>query len=298
MKEILYEQFAAELDAAMQSHLEWSRRILRCAVLRTSPGNDIMKPEAHTLCRFGQWFAQNRFIFDALEPEKARALDINHRAMHDAIRHICNDVLNGEPGDEASLSAFETTQTLMMDYLAHFKTMSTQLGSQIDPLTRLPLRHRLEQNFHIFAKRTYRQGNAPAVILVDADHFKAINDRHGHAAGDIVLKELAACLKNTVRESDQAYRYGGEEFLLLLELDAAHDVEVAAKRVLESVRALSVPLPDGTVVHPTVTLGIAVAFEGESLNKVIQQADLALYQGKESGRNCFVVAPDHSPQAA
>lgn len=290
MNEIQYEQFAAELDSAMQSHLEWSRRILRCAVLRTSPGHDVSEQEAHKLCRFGQWFAKNRFIFDALEPEKSRALDINHRAMHDAIRHICNDVLAGNPGDEASLSAFETTQILLVEYLAHFKTLSTQLGSQIDPLTRLPLRHRLEQNFHLFTKRAHRQGNVPAVMLIDADHFKLINDQHGHAGGDVVLKELAACLIKAVRESDQAYRYGGEEFLLLLELDAAGDIEIAAQRVLKSIRKLSVQLPDKAVVKPTVTMGIAIAFEGESINKVIQHADLALYKGKESGRNCFVVA--------
>lgn len=290
MKEVEYEQFAAELDAAMQSHLEWSRRILRCAVLRASPGQDVMREDAHTLCRFGQWFSRNRFIFDALEAEKARALDINHRAMHDAIRQICNCILSNTACDEACLSTFETTQTLLIDCLAHFKTLSTQLGSQADPLTKLPLRHRLEQNFHIFTKRTFRQGTVPAVILVDADHFKTINDEHGHHAGDIVLRELASCLKNAVRESDQAYRYGGEEFLLLLELDSADHAGIAAQRVLEAVRKLAIALPEGAVIKPTVTLGAAIAQEGESLNRVIQHADLALYQGKEAGRDRYVVA--------
>lgn len=292
MEEIQYDRFVSELDAAIQAHLEWTRRILRCAVLRTSPGNDVMKTEAHTLCRFGRWFTQNRNIFEALDMEKSRALEINHRSMHDAMRDICNDVLSGMAGDAANLSAFETTQTLLIEYLSHFKTLSTQIGSQLDPLTALPLRHRIEQNFELLKRHARRQGHMPAVALIDIDHFKAINDRHGHAGGDLVLKELADCLKNSIRETDQAYRYGGEEFLVLIELTAAPGAEIWGKRALESVRALSAALPDGTLQNLTVTIGIALVDGQESLNKTIQRADMALYSGKASGRNRCVVAPE------
>lgn len=297
MTEILYEQFSAELDAAMQSHMEWSRRVLRCAVLRTSPGHDVLRTEAHTLCRFGLWFTKNRFIFDKLDAEKARALEVNHRAMHDAIRDICNHVLDNQPGDPARLSTFETTQTLLVEYISQFKTLSTQLGSEIDPLTKLPLRHRLEHNFHILAKRVKRHIDLLAVMIIDIDHFKSFNDQHGHAAGDIVLTRLAACLKDVLRETDQAYRYGGEEFLVLLELPASDGVEIAAQRVLEAVRALSVSLPNGAVVNITVTIGVALAVEGLPLDTIIQNADMALYKGKESGRNRFVIAPAGSYEA-
>lgn len=290
MPDIKYEQFAAELDAAMQSHLEWSRRILRCAVLKISPGKDVMREDAHQLCRFGQWFEQSRFIFEALDADKTRSVEINHRAMHDAIRQICECILTDVACDESCLSSFETTQTLLIDGLAHFKTLATQLGSQVDPLTRLPMRHRLEHNFHTFTKRAYREGNVPAVLLVDADHFKLINDEYGHHSGDIVLRELAGCLQHAIRESDQAYRYGGEEFLLLLELHNADDIGIAAQRVIDAVHDLGVILPDGITIRPTVTLGAALVSEGESLNRVIQHADVALYQGKENGRDRYVIS--------
>lgn len=297
MTEILYEQFSAELDAAMQSHMEWSRRVLHCAVLRTSPGHDVLRTEAHNLCRFGLWFTKNRFIFDKLDAEKARALEVNHRAMHDAIRDICNDVLDNQPGNPARLSTFETTQTLLVEYISQFKTLSTQLGSEIDPLTKLPLRHRLEHNFHILAKRVKRHIDLLAVMMIDIDHFKSFNDQHGHAAGDVVLTRLAACLKDVLRETDQAYRYGGEEFLVLLELPASDGVEIAAQRVLEAVRALSVALPNGAVVNITVTIGVALAVEGLPLDTIIYNADMALYKGKRAGRNRFVIAPSGSYKA-
>lgn len=293
MTEILYEQFSTELDAAIQSHLEWSRRILRCAVLRTSPGPDVLKDDAHVLCRFGVWFTKNRFIFDELDTEKARALDINHKSMHNAIRHICTDVMENQPGDAASLSTFETTQTLLIEYLSQFKTLSTQLGSEIDPLTKLPLRHRIEQNFSILSKRAKRHTDVIAVLMIDIDHFKSINDQYGHAAGDAVLAELAACLKDVIRETDQAYRYGGEEFLVLLELPTADGAEIAAQRMLEAIRALSIALPGGVVVKLTVTIGVALAVDEVPMDTIIHNADQALYKGKEAGRDRFVIAPAH-----
>ncbi|HQT27196.1 MAG TPA: hypothetical protein PLK99_11495 [Burkholderiales bacterium] len=94
--------FVTELDAAVQAHLEWTRRVLRCAVLRTSPGNDVMKPEAHTLCRFGRWLSQNRAIFDSLDVQKTIAIEVAHKSMHDAIRDICSKVLEGIPGEESA----------------------------------------------------------------------------------------------------------------------------------------------------------------------------------------------------
>ncbi len=292
MIEIIYEQFSTELDVAIQSHLEWSRRILRCAVLRTSPGPDVLSSEAHTLCRFGLWFGDNRHFFDKLDAKKARALDNSHQSMHDAIRDICNDVLEGRTGRVASLSTFETMQTLLIEYLSHFKTLANQLGSEIDPLTKLPLRHRLKHNFHILTKRAKRHAEVIAVMMIDIDHFKSINDQYGHVAGDIVLASIVVCLKQALRETDQAYRYGGEEFLVLLELSTADEAEIAAQHVLEAIRALSVPLPDGTIVKLTVTIGVSLAIEGASLETIIHNADIALYKGKKSGRNRIVIAPN------
>ncbi len=294
MLEANLDQFVSELDVAIQAHLEWSRRVLRCAVLRTSPGDDVMKNEAHTLSLFGRWFTQNRADFEELNADRTRLLESEHQAMHDAIRAICSCVLEGKPGEADDLDMFQTAQRLLIDHLAYFKTLAITRSSQKDALTGLPLRHRMGEDFDLLTKHSQRHGSMQVVMMVDVDHFKAINDRHGHGGGDIVLQHLAATLKRVLRANDLIYRYGGEEFLLLMGLSAMEDAEkVAAQRVLDAVRALSVTLPNDVIVHPTVTIGIALVGEDESLAKVIQRADAALYTGKASGRNRYVVAAKH-----
>lgn len=285
-----YQVFITELDAAMQAHLEWTRRVLRCAVLRISPGNDVLDSTSHAYCRFGKWLSQNRAQFELLDSHKTVALEIVHKAMHDAIRDICNKVLQNVPGDESDLGAFETNQTLLVSYLSEFKTMVVQSDSQIDPLTGLPLRHRLEQNFDLIKKRALRQSTIPAVMIIDIDRFKEINDRYGHAVGDIVLKEMAACLKNTLRGEDQICRYGGEEFVVLSELSSAESAVAAGQRLLDSIRSLSVDLPQGDALKPTATIGIAMVDDDETFKHAMHRADIALYCGKDEGRDRYVIA--------
>lgn len=291
MLDVALDKFVLELDSAVQSHLEWSRRVLRCAVLRASPGDDVLDDAAHELCNFGRWFVQQRANFDALDAERAGALAAEHQAMHDAIRRICSCVLAGQPGSAEDLGRFENTQRRLIELLAYFKTLAVGLGSQMDPLTGLPLRHRMEQDFDLLAKHIHRRGQVHLVMMVDIDHFKNVNDQYGHAAGDIVLQQLSAALRQTIRENDLIYRYGGEEFLLHLECSTdPKAVEQTAKRVLEAVRALNVVLPGGATVCPTVTIGVAMAGAYEAMKNVIKRADVALYEGKRAGRNRYVIA--------
>lgn len=217
-----------------------------------------------------------------LDADRTRSLEVEHQAMHDVIRAICSRVLEGKLGETADLDIFETTQTQLSDHLAYFKTLAITQSSQVDALTGLPLHHHMEQDFGLLTKHSRRHSSVLVVMMMDVDHFKAVNDQHGHAGGDAVLQHLAATLRRTLRDNNLVYRYGGEELLLLMELAAAEDAEVAAQRVLEAVRALS--------VASTVTIGIALAAEGENLVSVIQCADTSMYYGKASGRNCYVVA--------
>ncbi len=291
MREIDFEQFVAELDAAVQAHLEWTRRVLRCAVLKTSPGNEILDAGSSQRCHFGRWFAAHRDDFAALDANRIESLETAHHAMHAAIGIICERMLAGLPGESSHLDRFETTQHQLIEALAHYKTLAVGQSSQIDPLTRLPLRHRLEQDFDLLARHVRRRGDAQLLLMVDVDHFKAVNDRYGHAGGDAVLQAIAVTLRQAVRENDLVYRYGGEEFLLLMDVSSSsHAEDLTAQRVLESLRQLAITLADGAVVRPTATIGVARAGEEETLAQAIQRADQALYRGKAAGRNRYVVA--------
>ena len=222
----------------MQAHLQWTRRVLRCAVLHSSPGDDVFKSEAHTLCRLASWLLTNRREFDALDPEHAGALEADHKALHDAVRSICARTLAGRPGEPADLDAFESAQSALIGHLAQFKTLAIERDSLVDPLTGLPMRHRMIHDYDLLRRQIGRYGNAPLVLMIDIDLFKRVNDRHGRAGGDVVLRSLAQALREAIRRNDQVYRYGGEEFLALLSLAEPGDAESTIRKLLDKVRAV------------------------------------------------------------
>ena len=282
--------FIAELDAAVEAHMNWTRRILRCVVLRDSPGEDVLAPLAHTLCRFGGWFVANRAHFDALDSEATLKIETVHRAMHDAIRTICGDVLAGRPGEQGDLEAFEHSQSELLGLLARLKTLILSNAVRHDPLTGLPLRYGIESDFVLSQKDAQRNRSRLYIVMIDADHFKHVNDRFGHPVGDLALRHLADVLRGTLRSNEPLYRFGGEEFLLLMQCKSAYAAEQTARRIVGTVRATPMQVPDAEPLVLTVTLGVAEVGVEEELASAIKRADDALYAGKRAGRDRYVLS--------
>jgi diguanylate cyclase (GGDEF)-like protein len=138
------------------------------------------------------------------------------------------------------------------------------------------------------AAQALRTGSELAILLVDLDHFKRVNDTCGHAVGDVTLRNAARVLAATVRSGDAAVRFGGDEFLLVL-----HGTDMrGAERVAETVRKGLAALPPTCAGLPAVTASIGVALfpsHGASLEEVVHEADLAMYRGKALGRDRVVV---------
>lgn len=147
-----------------------------------------------------------------------------------------------------------------------------------DELTALPNRRLLRQRLEEETMRSARSGRPFALLMVDLDHFKEVNDRHGHQVGDSVLRECAATLRECLRGSDVVARYGGEEFCVLLPDTSARGARLVAERLRQAVAGLSAPVP-------TVSVGVATSEQGGSAEDLIRHADEALYQAKSAGRN-------------
>ena len=163
-----------------------------------------------------------------------------------------------------------------------------------DPLTGLANRTLLHDRLTQALARHQRRGGGVALLLVDVDHFKSINDRLGHQAGDAVLVQLGARLRTLARAEDTVARMGGEEFAVLLE-QVADPVEAAlVARRLRAELARPYDVPDlSTVVTATVSVGVALADAATSDDHALYRcADLALYRAKEAGRDRFVVFDD------
>ncbi len=134
--------------------------------------------------------------------------------------------------------------------------------------------------------RVGRQNGNLAVIMGDLDHFKRVNDTYGHVAGDAVLVEVAARMKNNIRIYDSAGRYGGEEFLLVLPGCTTEEAMIIANRILESISKEPVMF-NNIPIMVTISLGVAVNRTGEKTKttELVQLADAALYKAKQNGRN-------------
>jgi len=145
---------------------------------------------------------------------------------------------------------------------------------------------------HNEVTKAERYGGELTLVMFDLDHFKRFNDRHGHEAGNELLRRVGATLQAVVREADMAARYGGEEFALLISGDAADGLELG-ERVRRAIEATALELRGGEVAWVTASAGVAsysVGSHDETL--LIEHADAALYESKRTGRNRVTVHPD------
>jgi len=166
-----------------------------------------------------------------------------------------------------------------------------QRQAHTDFLTGLPNRRHFMQLAEHELNRSIRYGGQLAILMLDVDHFKAINDRHGHKFGDTVLVRLAEIFRTILRTSDVAGRLGGEEFAILLPETPLEGAAEVAERLRQAIAENELPLPGALPFRFTASLGVAVLdARDHTLDQLLNLADKALYQAKESGRNCVCLA--------
>jgi diguanylate cyclase (GGDEF)-like protein len=167
--------------------------------------------------------------------------------------------------------------------------------SQMDALTGLLNRRRLEEDLDAECKRCARYGRPLAFVMLDVDHFKAFNDVHGHPQADMALKGVADVIAACVRTTDSAYRYGGEEFCILLRETAAPDAMLFAERVRQRIE---LRFASGAFAGITASFGVAgFSADAPTPRALVEAADAAMYESKHAGRNRVVLslAPALSP---
>lgn len=203
-------------------------------------------------------------------------------------RHFQNEYIPDVQGDGgvAGLYALSTDVTaskkveIQLDQLAH-----------VDALTGLPNRRRFESKLREAMARSRRDDRTMALMFLDVDHFKQINDTHGHAAGDAVLKEFAARLQRCVRITDTVARLAGDEFVIILEgLHQAGDAELVARKIGAELQSAFV-FENLALAAVTSSIGVVVLTGSHAEPAdVVARADEALYQAKRAGRDTFVVS--------
>jgi len=161
--------------------------------------------------------------------------------------------------------------------------------SMTDRLTGLLNRGTWENLVDAEFERYGRYGQTTTLVMFDIDHFKAVNDNYGHLAGDDVIRHTAQVTRDSIRQSDSAGRYGGEEFGLILPETDAENARILCERIRETIAQSTVNTTAGDIQY-TISMGVAqLGGEPENYMQWMQQADKALYRAKEGGRNKVVI---------
>jgi diguanylate cyclase (GGDEF)-like protein len=232
----------------------------------------------------------------------ARVFRANARYFVEDLKSTNGTFIDGNPitephelsdGTRIQLGAHTVLRFAMRDHTEVEATRRVYEATVRDRLTGVFNRHFLDER--LFSEMSYaqRHGTSLSVLFVDADHFKRINDTYGHAAGDEVLRRIAALLQQTMRSEDVVARYGGEEFVLVVRGIPTSGVMTLAERVRSAIAATRIDLDGTPPLSVTVSIGVATQtadcmFAGA--DELLAAADAALYRAKEGGRNRVVLA--------
>ena len=154
----------------------------------------------------------------------------------------------------------------------------------IDRLTGIKNRRAMNDDLEIISSEMQRGMTTFYFVMLDIDHFKNVNDTYGHLNGDMCLKNMVSSVQEVLREGDLFYRYGGEEFLLILKCDDKKTIHTIAERIRSKVASIQINL-DGSILQFTVSLGVAHAASNSNVQQAIKAADTALYHSKKTGIN-------------
>jgi diguanylate cyclase (GGDEF)-like protein len=212
-----------------------------------------------------------------------------------ALNRVIFQLVYGVPPNQAQREFLQTVSVLLsvaFTFLIGLSFLLMLCGdlltlvkdeSERDLLCGVLNRRGIEQKLDAELKRAGRSGHSISVALIDIDHFKAINDRAGHAAGDTALRDVVSAVSGRLRPHDLLGRFGGDEFLLILPHTTCAEALNVSSRIEQSVRELSIP---GDVMPLTISIGLTQAASGEIAGPLLARADKALYTAKNAGRNC------------
>ena len=211
-------------------------------------------------------------------------------ALYAALQAGANDFLR-KPVDEMELIARANNMLQLRARQLELAEANERLLvlATTDSLTGLANRRHFLDKLREELARAQRYGRSCSVAMVDADHFKSVNDTHGHEVGDRVLKQLSSLMSDEVRDVDCVGRLGGEEFAILLPETTIDGAKIFCERLLSKIRAAEIDLGETTLRY-TVSIGLTAVCTGEARTDVIlNRADEALYAAKEGGRDRVVV---------
>jgi diguanylate cyclase (GGDEF)-like protein len=270
------------LEQALYNHEQWSEALHTTLVCRLAADERDLAADAHRRCRFGEWY-----YADGIAAFGGHTGFQQIAGAHEEMHHHAAGLL------QASAAGRAIAARSYQDFIAAMRRMRLEIATlkreiedtlyNLDPLTGTPSRIGMLTKLREEQALAGRRLHVCTLAMMDIDHFKAVNDTHGHMVGDKVLSAIARYAMDNLRPYDKVFRYGGEEFLLCLpDSDTAGGREVV-ERLREGIARLE--HRNAGTFHVTVSLGLATLDPELPVEQSIDRADKALYAAKRAGRN-------------
>jgi len=274
-----------QLTQAIYNHEQWRKEVTRTLLCRLPCDERDVREDAHRQCRFGQWYYAGGS--QALGDYAAFvAVDADHARMHQLAARLLRA---SGVGAAIPPSDFDTFANAVDRLQLQLQTLKRELEDTLfrrDPLTGAESRVDMLTSLRSMLEPVRRGVHQTSIAIMDLDHFKAINDTHGHLVGDQVLRASVHYVREHMRPYDKLFRYGGEEFLIAMPNTGLATGQTLLERLREGLAAGALVHAGAAPVVVTASFGIAPLDPHVSVEESMDRADKAVYRAKTDGRNC------------
>ena len=272
------------MDQAINAHTLWLGRFHRALICAVDQDPATLVADAHRHCVFGQWY----YGLDAGDWEQwSRELGLIGK-LHQEMHRLARVLATSRGAQPALTDDYDKFMNIAIRFKNTLRSLQFKIVNDVclvDHLTGAWNRSSLLQRVAEEYERRAREGGTSCLCMMDLDHFKDVNDIHGHAAGDEVLRAVVDIAKRRLRNYDSVFRYGGEEFLFCLPNISLDGAAAAMERARRDIEAAEIELKGRAPVRVTASFGVAQLCPQISIEQSIELADRALFCAKARGRN-------------
>ena len=274
-----------QLSQAIYWHEQWYKGLVRNLTCQLACSDSDVAEDAHRQCNFGRWYYGEDIPAVLRDQHAFIGLEVEHERMHRFAARLLRASMRG---DSISLNDYEHFDTAIDRMHQTLYALKRQIEESLyghDPLTGAANRTAMFERLHENLEMIRRNSGQSCIVLMDLDHFKKVNDTFGHLVGDQVLSASARCIIDHLRPYDKVFRYGGEEFLILMPNTSLLAGHAVAERIRGAL-AFSVHVQiEGKSISITASFGITLLDPNLCVEESIDRADKAMYAAKAAGRN-------------
>ena len=279
-----------DLGTGLVNHSQWVKVLHRTLICNELPQENDMSDDAHQLCKFGKWYyslSDSDFKDDPGFVETGSL----HIEVHNKARELLKIKLSGKAISSEAYDNFTDTANEFRVAVQNLQFSLISKVCAVDHLTGVWNRHAMSFMIGKEQERARRSGSGCVLAIMDFDDFKQINDKHGHVAGDRVLKTAMDFFLKRLRKYDVIFRYGGDEFILLFpETNIEHATQLL-DRLREELKNMPIMISDSKKINVSVSIGMSEMDGQTPYDETIKLADHALIEAKSDGRGCLRVCP-------